>query len=187
MFESFWKFFEMDPLVQYTIPVKGLREGIHEYTFQVGKDFFRHFEQSPIKDGNLELDVQFDKRPDMYVLQFDFKGTVRTNCDRCLEEIDMPLVDSQQLLVKFSENEEPEEAEVIFIPRETQLLNVARYAYEFICLAMPLIKTYDCENDDNPACNQEMLKYLENKPAEPDEETNPVWDELKKLNSGKNK
>ena len=174
----------MDPLIQFSIPVKGLRDGIHQYEFQVDDAFFKQFEQSPISEGLLDLTVIFDKRPDMYILQFDFKGTVKSECDRCLETIDLPLVDSQRLLVKFSEETEQEEADVIFIPRETQQLNVANYVYEYICLSMPLIKTYDCENDENAVCNEEMLKYLDEKPAET-EETNPIWEALKKLNTKK--
>jgi uncharacterized protein len=91
----------------------------------------------------------------------------------------------QTLMVKYSMEEEPEEAEVIYISPETQVLNVAKYIYEFICLAMPLIKVYDCENDENRVCNEEMLRYLNQEPeAEEEAESgNPIWDELKKLNS----
>ena len=119
----------------------------------------------------------------MYILQFDFQGTVKTECDRCLVEIDLPITDSQQLVVKFSEDTESEEAEVIYISPETQQLNVAHFAYEYICLALPLIKTYDCENDENRVCNEEMLDFLEQEKEETKENSgaNPIWDELKNL------
>lgn len=175
----------MDALIQYSIPVKGLHNGMHQFDFQIDRAFFQNFEASPIEDGRIDLVLYFDKRPDLLVLQFVFRGFVKTECDRCLAAIDLPLQGDQTLMVKYSMEEEPEEAEVVYISPETQVLNVAKYIYEFICLAMPLIKVYDCENDENRVCNEEMLRYLNQEPeAEEEAESgNPIWDELKKLNS----
>ncbi|MDX1939364.1 MAG: DUF177 domain-containing protein [Saprospiraceae bacterium] len=176
----------MDSLVQYSIPVRGLRSGTHQFDFQVDDEFFRCFESSPIAQGNINLTLLFDKRPDMYVLQFDFEGTVKSECDRCLASIDLPVSDSQRLVVKLSEQPEAEDAEVIYIHPEDQHLNVATYIYEYIILSMPFMNVYDCENDINRVCNLEMLQYLQNeyKAAEEEEENeqNPFWEELKKLN-----
>ena len=127
----------MDALKAYSIPIKGLQNGIHQFVFHIDKSFFEHFENTPIEDSNIEMTLSFDKRSDMFVLHFDFQGTVNTNCDRCLAKIDLPLADKQRLLVKFSETEEMEEADVIFISREDHELNVAKYIYEYICLALP--------------------------------------------------
>ncbi len=179
----------MDPLIQYSIPVKGLRSGTHQFDFHINSEFFKAFEDSPVADGNIELTLLFDKRPDMYILQFDFEGTVKSECDRCLAQIDLPVEDHQQLVVKFSETTEAEDAEVIYIHPETQHLNVATYIYEYIILAMPFMKVYDCENDPNRVCNEEMLNYILNgngataqEEEEKSMEGNPLWEELKKLN-----
>ena len=110
-----------------------------------------------------------------------FSGTVKADCDRCLAKIDLPLSDQQRLLVKFSVEQELEEAEVVYIHPETQQLNVSKYIYEFICLAMPMIKVYDCEEEENRPCNEEMLGYLDHEEEEKTD-SNPIWDELKKLN-----
>ena len=169
----------MDALEQYTIPIKGLGLGIHQFDFEIKRAFFQRFEHSPIQDGAIQLNLTFDKRLDMYVLQFDFEGFVQTNCDRCLDALDLQLSDSQQLLVKLSAEERIEEAEVIYISPEASMFNVAKYAYEFICLSMPLIKVHSESN----ACNPEMLAYLDgNEELEENEETsNPIWEELKKF------
>ena len=178
----------MDGLVEYSIPVQGLGNGVHRFEFAIDGEFFRHFEESPIDAGAIAVRLDFDKRPDMYVMEFDFEGTIKAECDRCLAEIDLPISGKQHLLVKFSYETEAEEADVIYISPEAQRLHVARYIYEFIVLAVPMIKVYDCERDENPVCNEEMLAYLEggSSPAGPaEEEVNPVWEELKKLSKGK--
>lgn len=170
----------METLNQFTIPLEGLKDGMHQFDFQIDKEFFKHFEQSPIQEGNFDLKLFFDKRPDLLVLTFDFKGSFSTNCDRCLEAIQLPMKNNEQLLVKYAETPS-EEAEVVYIERGTQQLNVAKYAYEFICLSIPMIKVYDCEEDENPPCNQAILDQLYKEEEIEEETKNPVWDALKDL------
>lgn len=179
----------MAALVQFVIPVKGLGLGIHEYDFHIDRSFFEHFEEAPIQECDIDLTLVLDKRLDMYILDFDFDGVVDTHCDRCLAEIGLPLYGEAQLVVKFSSAEEmpEEEAELVYInPEATPTLDVSRYVYEFICLSMPIIKAYDCEDDDPRPCDDTMLAYLEQKESPKDDEddepgANPLWDELKKL------
>lgn len=179
----------MDPLIQFRIPVKGLQSGPHEYQFQIDAEFFKAFEASPIQEGTISMTLDFDKRPDMFVLEFDFSGTVRTTCDRCLAEIDLPISDSQRMLVKYSLDEvESDDPDVVFIHPETQQLDVAPFAYDFILLAVPMIRTYDCESEEVRPCNQELLDYLvkheEESQAKAEEEGNtPLRDIFKDWNN----
>jgi len=166
----------MEALKEFTIPIEGLKDGVHEFDFQIDKSFFEHFESSPIQDGSFGLKLYFDKRPDMLVLTFDFSGRFMTSCDRCLENIDLSLSDAQQLVVKYSDQAK-DDAEIVYITRETQLLNVAKYVYENICLAIPIMKV--CDEIDNPPCNDKMLDYLEGSPEEDKTSENPIWEALK--------
>ena len=170
----------MDTLNQFTIPLEGLKDGMHQFDFQIDTEFFKHFEQSPIEDGNFDLKLYFDKRPDMLVFTFDLKGSFSTNCDRCLEAINLPIQNDQQLIVKYAD-EAGEDADVVYITKGTQELNVAKYAYEFICLAIPMTKVYNCEEEENPPCNQEILDQLYNvdEVEEEEESKTSVWDALK--------
>ena len=100
-----------------------------------------------------------------------------------MAEINLPIEDSQQLIVKYSENER-EEVEVVYINMGTTQFNVAKYIYEFICLAVPMIKTYDCESEKPPVCNSKVVKYLDQAAKRKEsKESNPIWDELNKLNN----
>lgn len=176
----------MNPLLPFTIPVRGLRTGITEYDFAIDDQFFAAFEASPIQQGNVQLHLTFDKSPRMWVLDFAFSGTVRTECDRCLAEIDLPIEDRQQLIVKLSEEPDPDEdADVVFVDPDTPRFNVAQYIYEFIVLSMPLIKTYDCRSEAEPPCDEDMLVRLEEQAsatesgAAESEDSESPWDELK--------
>lgn len=170
----------MNVLDQFSIPVSGLSNGLHGYEFSIEKEFFEAFEESPIKEGSVHVQFDFDKREDMYVLLFYFEGEVQVTCDRCLDPFALPIEDRQSLLVKF--DDEPwEDADVVFIQKGTQMLNVAKYIYEFINLAVPMTKTHDDAGDD---CNPDMLKYLEQKDEEESDkpDSNPFLDALKDFN-----
>jgi uncharacterized protein len=169
----------MTALKEFIIPIEGLSVGMHQFDFQIDGEFFTHFEASPVKDGNFNLVLHFDKRPDMLVLTFDLTGTFKTDCERCLENIDLPVTDSLQLIIKYSDDAQKED-EIIYIPQETKMLNVAKYAYEIVILAIPIIK--NCDEIDDPPCNDKMLDYLDKSEEEKEKTENPIWEALKKFN-----
>ena len=101
----------MDPLIAFSIPVRGLRDGIHQFDFQIDRSFFGQFESAPVQEGDVSLQLELIKRPGLYTLTFSFEGTVKTECDRCLAPIDLPIEGEQRLLIKVSEAAEGEPAE----------------------------------------------------------------------------
>ncbi|MBK6932508.1 MAG: DUF177 domain-containing protein [Saprospirales bacterium] len=169
----------MDPFLAYSIPIQGLKTGIHRLKYTLDRAFFRHFDDSPVEDGNVEVGVELDKRPDMLLFDFKIDGYSNAECDRCTAAIHLPLQDERQLVVKYGDAEGEEEDEVVFISREASVFNLAPYLYEFTILALPITNTYDCQNDPEPPCNFDVLKYLENNADEG--KSNPVWDALKGL------
>jgi len=172
----------MDAFVAYSIPVKGLNVGIHHFKYTIDPAFFSRFEGTPIEKGEIQIDLVFDKRSNMIVLDFELAGYAMAECDRCTAQIKLPLEGTQQLIVKYTEEEdlqEEEDDEVIFISRDTSAINMATYLYEFAVLALPITNTYDCENDPAPPCNFEVLKYLDQNPDQSD--SSNIWDALKGL------
>ncbi|MBK7939656.1 MAG: DUF177 domain-containing protein [Lewinellaceae bacterium] len=95
--------------------------------------------------------------------------------------MDLPLNDNRELIVKYGEAEEEDDDddEVVFIQREASEFNVAKYLYEFAVLALPITNIYDCQNDPNPPCNFDILKYLNSETDE--QKPDSVWDALKDL------
>ena len=176
----------MGALTEFSLPVQGLKIGVHQYKYSLNRDFFQHFEASPIDECSFEIDLELDKRSNMLVLDFGLSGWFKTTCDRCSADIDLPMEDAQVLYVKYSDEEKDgDEDDVVFISRDAHELNVARYIYEFVVLSLPITNTYDCENDEEPPCNFDVLDYLENqKDNEDDDDTPPdgsIWDALKDL------
>lgn len=93
----------MKALISYKIPFSGLKKGIHHFDFKIDKAFFKNFEDSLINNSNLNIHLAFDKQPRMFVLDFDFEGTVQTVCDRCADNFDLPINGQQQFIIKMRE------------------------------------------------------------------------------------
>lgn len=191
----------MDALIQFSIPVKGLRQGVYDYNFHIDRRFFECFEASPVENGNVDIRLRFDKQPGMFVLDMDIEGTVNTECDRCLAPIQLPIADQRNFVVKFSTEEETDDEDVVYIHPDAQRFDLAPYIYEYLILAIPMVKTVDCENEPPEGCDRELLERfvlreeeLENiaefEPEEEDTESegepDPIWAALKNFNNDNN-
>ena len=169
----------MNVLNHFSVPYKGLGSGEHHLEFIVESDFFNAFEGSHITNGSFEIQVSLDKRYDHSILQFDINGTTKTSCDRCLADIDLPLIGNFELLVKHGEKEDSND-EIMFIHPETSILNLAQVIYEFILLSMPMIKVYDCHTEEKSPCNVQVLDKLEDEETQKSNQAS-VWDSLKNI------
>lgn len=172
----------MDALRVFSLPIQGLKNGVHSFSYQLDNEFFGHFEESPIEAANIEAQVELDKRSDLLLFNFSLEGRVGAECDRCTAQIQLPVEIQEQLIVKFGEQEDADENddEIVFIPHDAPSLNLAKYLYEYAVLALPLINTYDCEAEAEPPCNREVLAFLSEKE---DTKDNPIWDALKNLSN----
>ena len=70
---------------KYNIEFKGLKEGVHDFEFEVNDQFFAHFDESPVNNGELAIKVMLEKRSTFLKLELDLTGWMILTCDRCLE------------------------------------------------------------------------------------------------------
>ena len=183
----------MNPLIEFYLPVRGMGVGQHEYDFQIGQAFFEQFEGSLIENGSFGVHVVVDKRVDMMTFSMTFSGIVATTCDRCLANIQLPLEGEGDLIFKFEEGaderEDNHDESVIYISPLTPRLNISGYIQEFLSLALPMVKVYDCESENPKPCDLEMLRYLsqqntsgsEGNGDDDENDDNPFRDALKDL------
>ena len=145
---------------QYIIPFKGLKEGIHDFSLNITGQFFEDYEKLDVRDGNVAVQVELEKKSSFMNLAVELKGEIEVRCDRCLEYFNMPLFYSGHLVVKLSETENESDDEVIFIHPDESLLDLKHYLYECIFLTIPIRKVHPDLPDGTPGCDKEMLKRL---------------------------
>ncbi|MBP7184203.1 MAG: DUF177 domain-containing protein [Saprospiraceae bacterium] len=178
----------MNPLKEFVLPVSGLSFGVHEYQFKINSNFFKLIEGATLIDGVFDVKLFFDKRPDLFILDFEIEGFLDTDCDRCLASIELPISESFQLIVKLTneiEEIDDDEGDIIFLSPAVDEFDVSIYIYEYIMLSIPILKKYDCELTVPRPCNMEVLnKYDQLSNAETDSveeepKRNKLWDVLK--------
>ena len=172
----------LKPLRTYSIPFTGLKLGRHDFEYVIGSEFFKEFDYSLVKKGELQCHVELDKQETMIILNFHIFGTVELACDRCLSEYNQPLDIYEQQIFKFSEEEIGEDDEIITLSKNDTEIAIAGLVYEFINVAVPFVSV--CSNEGNTrSCDKDMLERL-SKLASGDEQeksVDPRWDALNKL------
>jgi uncharacterized metal-binding protein YceD (DUF177 family) len=169
---------------KYNIEFKGLKEGLHEYQFEVNEKFFEHFEESMVDNGEVSVKVELEKRSAFLRLSFALEGWLELVCDRCLDNYNVSL--ETELFVKFGEEDAFEEGDnVIWVLPEEHAINLAQIIYEYVTLSIPLRHVHPDESGEN-SCNQEMIDRLNNitqheADDDEEEEIDPRWAALKNL------
>lgn len=165
----------------FSLPYVGMKDGIHSYVFEAGHDFFAEFENAPISDGIFTIVVDIDKRSGLSELTFNIEGHVSATCDRCLADIRLPVLGQYELLLKVS-NTGTDDDEVIYIKDDQSHLYLGQVIYEFICLSLPIINKYDCDNEIPKPCNEEVLEKLNtSEKIETSNQTLNIWKGLEDI------
>lgn len=173
----------MKGLREFEIPYVGLKLGVHKFEYDIDAQFFKHFEESLIKECKVKVKLEFEKKETFFIANFFIDGTVKVECDRCLIPFDKEIFGDYVCYIKFAEdptkmNDEPE---VIYIGREETIIDLSQLIYEYVNLCLPIQKM-GCEKPgQEPQCNKEVLKYLSIKENKTTNEEDPRWAALKNL------
>jgi len=178
----------------FEIPWFGLKEGMHEFRYDVTDKVIEELghEHPDFENLNTTVVLKFDKQNGFFQLHFDIDGHVDVPCDRCGDTFSMRLWDEFDLIVKLTSDtdedgeEEEEEADIVFIPRSETVLDVSGWVYEFVMLSMPLQHIHPDKADGTSGCNPEALKLLD-KMSGADEAKKAMWsglDKFKNLDAG---
>ena len=144
---------------KFIIPLNGLAAGENDFSWQAGKEFFDSFDNTEVLDAHLDTEVRVEKSGRYIGVDCDVNGQVTVECDRCLDELDMPIDVEIRLSVKYgsedsSEESHPGEREVIFVPEMEAELDLSQIIYDYVCLSLPMQRTHRPED-----CNPDAMKY----------------------------
>lgn len=180
----------MKYLSKYEIAFKGLKEGVHQFEYELDDKFFDMFENSEVKNGSLAAGVVLTKQSTLMIFEFYAKGTVELLCDRCLDVYNQQISCNSKLFVKFGMEDEELSDDVITISRDEFQINVAQYLYEMVILGLPIKRVHPSDKKGNSQCDPEMIAKLGEYLVDSDiSEEEPIvderWNELRKIINNK--
>ena len=168
---------------EFKIPFSGLKQGKHNFNYQIDNTFFDSFGYDEFNAANINLDVVLNKTSTMLEVDMEASGTVNVNCDITSEPFDQPIDAGLHLVVKFGEEFNDEDIEILILPHREHELNITQYVYEMLVLAVPQKRIHPGIEDGTLESEVlDRLKELQPKEKRSNKEENdPRWDELKKL------
>jgi len=186
----------MKDLKEFDISFVGLKEGIHQFEYIIDKKFFDFFNYDEFYDSNVKVELSFLKNTTIFELDFVFSGWVEVACDLTTELFHQPIETNIHLIVKFGDEYNDENEELLIIPFSENNINVAQYIYEAIVLAVPLKRIHPGVIDGS--LHSEVLEKLrefeikgEDEEDQEEEHKNreidPRWNKLKNILIEKNK
>lgn len=169
----------MDYFNQFIIPYAGLKLGEHQFNFEITDEFFKKYDYSDLRKGNIQVGLILEREERMLILNFDIDGSVEVVCDRCLDLYDQVIHGEEHLFFKFGDDFHEESDEIIVIQGSGNKIDVGHYIYEFINLLLPYRLVHPDNENGESGCNKEFLQELEEQI--PHDEVDPRWEALKKL------
>ena len=177
-------------LKAFNIAFAGLKQGKHEFRFELDNAFFESFGYDDFNSADAIVDVELDKRSTLMDLVMKGSGTVNVNCDLTNEPFDMPVDASMDVVVKFGDSFNDENEDLLILPHGEYQMNISQYLYEMIVLSIPFKRIHPGIKDGT--LKSDVLDKLEElKPSgakEPEDtiEMDPRWEALKNLKTDNN-
>jgi len=176
---------KMKRLKEFVIQFIGLKEGEHNFEYKIDNKFFNHFEYDEYNDADLDVKVVLNKKATLLELHFIVSGSVNINCDLTNEPFNQVIENDFNLVVKFGNEYNDDNEEILIIPHSEYEINISQYIYELIVLSVPLKRVHPGVIDGS--LNSEILNKLEElspkglEEKTENEEIDPRWNTLKKL------
>lgn len=169
------------------------------YDFLLDNQFFANIDGPEVQKGKVNVTLNVKKTPKAFEMDFQTDGIVMVPCDRCLDEMEIPVSSTDKLFVKFGSGYAEESDNMVVVPEEEGEINVAWFMYEFVALCIPM-KHVHAPGKCNKSMMGKLNKHLKTTPGEEQEDevfeasveeeieeveeqqaTDPRWNELKKI------
>jgi len=172
----------MDRLRNYDIAFTGLKTGKHDFGFGISQTFFDLFgTEQEFFNPEIDAKILLDKHTTFLEFEIEVSGTVQLICDISNEEFSENIENKLKVLVKFGEEYDDSNEEVITIPHKDSDFNVANLIYEAVVLSIPMKKVAPTVKGDDEY--EKLLDKYSPKIEEEKEEQNadPRWEALRRL------
>ena len=174
----------MRPHNDFNIEFGGLKLGHHNFDFDISETFFNDYSYCDFSHAEINIYVALIKKTTIMEFNIVARGNVRTKCDLTNEPYDQPIDNNIDLVVKFGNEFNNEDDEILIIPHGEYKINLAQYIYELIVLSVPAKRIHPGVIDGS--LKSEILNILEDlKPKENKKTVDPRWEKLKKIVTNK--
>jgi len=172
----------MKDLKEFNISFTGLKLGKHQFEYKIDNTFFECFQYHEFENADIKINLDFEKKHNMFNVVFNSEGVVTVACDMTNEPFDLEIKGNLPLIVRFGEEYNADNDEILIIPQNQFQLDISHLIYEMIILSLPVKRVHPGVEDGT--LQSEVLKKLEEYKTKEDT-IDPRWEKLKELQSNK--
>ena len=158
----------------FDISFYGLALGAHDFEYELNDAFFTLFEYQEYRELQGTARLHLVKSETMMDCRLDFEGSIQAPCDITDEMYTQALENHFAFQVKFGEEYNDEDDEILILPHGDHQFNVAQQIYELVVLSIPAKLL-------GPNAGNGLEDFIEEEEDDTKNETDPRWDELKNL------
>ena len=192
----------MGKFTEYQLPLKSLPAGEHCYDYHLDKRFFDNMESADVRDADIDAGLSVVHKGDVYDLTMHLTGTITVPCDRCLDDLELPVDTTYHIMVKYGDAYRDDSDELLEIPESENSLNVAYMLYDTASLAIPMkhvhpmgkcnrhmssvLRKHRAHGTDDADAELEnrLVDEMDSMDAAAEIPADPRWDALRGLGSG---
>ena len=172
------------------LKIKTLPFGIHTVECHVDESFFNTDEQNEVRHADVDVILNVTRKSEnTFRLEIACHGTVTVPCDRCLDDLDLPVDEDYSLNVEQMGDELDDTGdELLIVPSDWRELDAAPLVRDTVLLAIPMTHCHENEDDCNPVMLDVLDSHLAGTVHVDDDDqqsetngTDPRWEALKKL------
>ncbi len=172
----------MDKLRNYDVSFSGLKNGKHNFRFEIDKAFFQLFDtEQEFTNPKIVAEILMDKHSTFLEFFIKTAGEVELVCDITNEPFNYPIENEIKVLVKFGEEYDDSDIDVIQIPMHDHAFNVAHLIYEDVMLSIPMKKVSPNVTEEDLEALEQFSPKVTEEDIEKQHESDPRWEALKKL------
>ena len=119
------------------VKFSGLKEGFHNFNFDIGNKFFESFDYDDFIDVDIVAKLKLEKRKNMLNLDFLFSGKIKVPCDLTMEPFYIDINIDYSVIVKLSESKDSADDKILFLSTSASSIDVSNIIFETIVLETP--------------------------------------------------
>lgn len=169
----------------FVIRLSKLQDGLNHLEFKLDNSFFEGRDYARIQECDGQVLVDIDKGDHTHKIRISVSASVKLSCDRCSEWIFIPLTSAHEMVVKQTETSvDYDDDDIIGLTRQQNEFDLAPAIYDLLHIAIPL--RVDCEVPGaEKKCDEELLARLEQPEGDAGDESDPRWEQLRKIKEQK--
>lgn len=164
----------------YRLVFGSLKEGIHEFNYQLTREFFDDLDQDLISNGLVDVLLKVERSERHMSLDFALDGWVEKTCDVCLSDLQYPIHAKQHLHVKITDKDIEDEADLVRVGSNDYEIDLRGHLFDYVVLSLPMkIVCKDSINREH--CDEKVSEMLAGEDDGSRNADHPEWQKLKEI------